>query len=88
MIEEFQGLVLNQKVNNFDKKIKNISREIEELKFKEPKLNYIECVVEVCESHDIDYESLKKVLSTNIKEKLEMEAMELNLLKYKNNTLV
>ena len=75
-------------MDEFEKKIKNISEEIEALKAKEPSLNYIECTVEICEKYDIEYESLKKVLSKNIKEKLEMDAAELNLLTYKPNTLL
>ena len=74
-------------MSDFDKKVKNLTEEIEKLKSQSPKLSYIECTVEVCEQFDIDYESIKKVLSKNIKEKIELEAMQLNLLKYKNNTL-
>lgn len=68
-------------------RVRNVSREIEKLKSKNPGLNYLECTVEVCERYNIEYESLKKILSKNIKEKMEIDAMELNLLKYKNNTL-
>lgn len=71
----------------FKDKVKNISEEIEALKAKEPSLNYIECTVEVCEKYDVEFESLKKVLSKNIKEKIEQDALELNLLTYKPNTL-
>jgi len=74
-------------MTDFDKKVKDLSREIEELKLKSPNLNYIECTVEICERHEIDYDSIKKVLSKNLQEKIELEAMELNLLTYKNNTL-
>ena len=72
----------------FEKKVKNLSEEIEALKAKEPSLNYIECTVEVCQKYDIDFDSLKKSLSKNIKEKIELDAMNLNLLAYKNNTLI
>ena len=68
-------------------RVRNISREIEKVKSKNPGLNYIECAVEVCERYNIEYESLRKNLSKNIKEKMEIDAMELNLLKYKNTTL-
>lgn len=68
-------------------RVRNVSREIEKLKSKNPGLNYLECTVEVCERYGIEYESLRKILSKNIKEKMEIDAMELNLLKYKNNTL-
>lgn len=74
--------------DEFEQKVKNISNEIEALKAKQPSLNYIECAVEICQKYDVDIESLKKVLSKNIKEKIEVDAMELNLLNYKNNTLL
>ena len=88
LIEEFQGQALNQIANDFDRKIKNITDEIEALKASDPNLTYIECTVEVCEKREMEYDSLKKVLSKNIKEKIEAEAMSLNLLNYKNNTLI
>ena len=74
-------------MSEFDKKVKDLTEEIEKLKAVSPRLSYIECTVEICEQFDVDYDSLKKVLSKNIKEKIELEAMELNLLTYKNNTL-
>ena len=86
-IEEFQGQALKMK-DEFEQKVKNISNEIETLKAKEPSLNYIDCTVEICQKYDVDIESLKKVLSKNIKEKIEVDAMNLNLLNYKNNTLL
>lgn len=74
-------------MTDFDKKVKSITEEIEALKAREPSLTYIECTVEVCEKYDIEYDSLKKVLSKSICEKIEMEASDLNLLTYKLNTL-
>jgi len=85
---EFQELDLSVMKDEFEKKVKNISDEIEALKAKEPALNYIECAVEICQKYDVDMDSLKKVLSKNIKEKIEMDAMNLNLLTYRNNTLL
>ena len=87
-IEEFQRPASSPMGEDFTKKVKNISDEIEALKAKEPSLNYIECTVEVCSKHDIDFDSLKKVLNKNIKEKIEMDASELNLLTYKPTTLL
>lgn len=69
------------------KRVKNISDEIEKLKKGSPELNYIECTVEVCERYSIEFESVKKVLPKVIKEKIEADAMELNMLKYKNPRL-
>jgi len=66
------------------KRIKNLSSEIENLKKTSPELNYIECTVEICEKFNIEFESVKKALPKVIKEKIELDAMELNMLKYKN----
>lgn len=82
-MEEF----ITEHKDTFEQKVKDVSREIEKLKLKDKNLNYIECTVMVCEKYDIEFESIKKVLSKNITEKIELEAMELNLLTYKNNTL-
>lgn len=73
--------------DTFEKKSKAISNEIEALKSKCSDLSYIECTLEVCKKFDLELDSIKKVLSKTIKEKIEVEAMELNLLAYKNNTL-
>ena len=69
------------------KKVKNISEEIETLKKRSPELNYIECTVEICERYGMEFESVKKALPKIIKEKIEADAMELNMLKYKTPRL-
>lgn len=74
-------------MNQFERRARTITEEIEKLKSREPALSYIECTADVCERYDIEFGTIKKVLSKNIQEKIEIEAMELNLLTYKNNTL-
>lgn len=69
------------------RRVKNISEEIENLKKHSPELNYIECTVEVCTRFNIEFDSVKKALPKVIKEKIEADAMELNMLKYKNPRL-
>ncbi|MCG7944858.1 MAG: late promoter transcription accessory protein [Candidatus Thiodiazotropha taylori] len=65
----------------------DISSQIENFKMQNPTVSYIECALEVCEQNDIEFESLKKALSKTLKEKIEFEANELNLLKIKRETL-
>ena len=65
----------------------DVVREIEKVK-SESGLNYIACVVEVSEKFNLDIEQLSDMLPKNIKEKIEADALELNLLTYKLNTLV
>tara|TARA_B100001094_G_scaffold240017_1_gene235562 strand:- start:546 stop:767 length:222 start_codon:yes stop_codon:yes gene_type:complete len=50
-------------------------------------MNYIDAVLAVCEDKRIDPEVMGKFLSKPIKEKLEMEARDLNLLKNKKPKL-
>lgn len=69
------------------KRIKNLAEEIEQLKKISPELNYIECTVEICERFSIEFESIKKILPKPIKEKIEADALVLNMLKYKANRI-
>jgi hypothetical protein len=44
-------------------------------------LNYIEAIISYCEENNIEFESVSKLISKPLKEKLKVEAMELNYLK-------
>ena len=44
-------------------------------------LNYIEAILSYCEENNIELESVSKLISKPLKEKLKVEAMELNYLK-------
>ena len=44
-------------------------------------MKYIDAIVHFCEENNVDIESVPKLLSKPLKEKLKYEAMELNLLK-------
>ena len=44
-------------------------------------LNYIEAIVSYCEENNIELDSVSKLISKPLKEKLKSEAMELNFLK-------
>jgi UDP-glucose 6-dehydrogenase len=44
------------------------------------KMTYMEAVLEVCEEHGIDPEDVRKFVSAPIQEKIEGEAMRLNLI--------
>lgn len=70
----------------FTLEFKDVSRLVEEYKVKH-RTSYIQSVVDVCVDNNIEFESLKKLLSKNIRDKIEVEASELNLLKYKIKTI-
>ena len=54
--------------------------EIEKLVKKE-KLNYIDAIVLYCEDNNIEIDSITKLISKPLKEKIKYEAQELNFLK-------
>ena len=49
------------------------------------KIPYMEAIVHVCEKNNIEPEDVKKFISPAIKDKVEVEAMDLNYLPKKNN---
>ena len=57
------------------------AQEIEKLVHTNQDMNYIDAVVYFCEQNNIDIESVPKLISKPLKEKIKYEAMELNFLK-------
>jgi len=47
----------------------------------------MDILIDYCVSNDIEIESVNKLLSTSLKDKIEAEAQDLNLLKVKANKL-
>ena len=59
----------------------SFAMEIEKIVSVEPDMDYIDAIVFFCESNGIEVESVSKIISKPLKEKLKCEAIELNLLK-------
>jgi hypothetical protein len=57
------------------------AQEIESLVQINEDMNYIDAIVHFCEQNGIDVESVPKLISKPLKEKIKYEAMELNFLK-------
>ena len=57
------------------------AQEIESLVNTGDGMSYIDAVVHFCDNNSIDVESVPKLISKPLKEKLKYEAMELNFLK-------
>ena len=57
------------------------AQEIESLVQKNIDMNYIDAIIYFCEQNNIDVESVPKLISKPLKEKIKYEAMELNFLK-------
>ena len=51
----------------------------------ELKIPYMDAIIKVCETNDIEIEDIRKFISPVIKDKLEAEAMDLNFLHKKNS---
>lgn len=57
------------------------SQEIEMVMKENDSMNYIDAICFYCEKNNIDLESVPKLLSKPLKEKIKRDAMELNFLK-------
>ena len=57
------------------------AQEIESLVIKNADMNYIDAIIFFCEQNSIELESVPKLISKPLKEKIKYEAMELNFLK-------
>jgi hypothetical protein len=74
--------------NELEKAIENkffcptkFAQQIEELVQINIEMNYIDAIVYFCEQNSIDLESVPKLISKPLKDKIKFEAMELNFLK-------
>ena len=57
------------------------AQEIEDLVQVNVEMNYIDAIVHFCEKNSLDVESIPKLISKPLKEKIKYEATELNFLK-------
>ena len=80
--------ILGQMENELEKVLESkffcpsrFAQEIEKLVHSEEKMSYIEAIVHFCEINKIDLESVPKLISKPLKEKIKYEATELNFLK-------
>lgn len=54
---------------------------IEDIVKNNPEMNYIDAIVYYCEQHNLDIESITKLISKPLKDKLRCDATNLNYLK-------
>jgi len=80
--------ILGKMENELEKAFENkffcpsrFAQEIEALVQTHGDMNYIDAIVYFCEQNGIDVESVPKLISKPLKEKIKYEAMELNFLK-------
>ena len=57
------------------------AQEIETLVLENKDMNYIDAIVHFCDKNSIDVESVPKLISKPLKEKIKCDALELNFMK-------
>lgn len=78
--------------SNFDQELEKVleekffcpsrfAQEVEKVVKNNEDMNYIDAIIYFCEENKIDLESVPKLISKPLKEKIKYEAMELNFLK-------
>jgi len=76
--------IKNELTSEFDKKFmcsERFAKEIENIVQTSDDLDYISAIVYYCEKNSIDVESVSKLITKPLKEKVKWNAMELNFLK-------
>lgn len=71
---------LTQELNNKFMCSQKFSQEIEQI-VKVSRMNYIDAIISYCEENSIEIETVTKLISKPLKEKLKHDATELNFLK-------
>jgi hypothetical protein len=57
------------------------SQDVEKLVLNNNDMNYIDAVIHYCETNEIEIESVSKLISKPLKEKLKFDAQQLNFMK-------
>ena len=57
------------------------SQEVEKIALHNPDMNYIDSVIHYCEVNEIEVDTINKLISKPLKEKLRHDAQELNFMK-------
>ena len=60
---------------------KKFAEEIESIVYENKEMKYLDAIIFFCEKNNLDVDSIPKLLSKPLKEKLKAEAIDLNLLK-------
>jgi len=71
---------INEELNKKFISKEKFAEDIEALVLKS-KMNYIDAIVEYCEMNSIEVDTVNKLISKPLKEKIKCDAMELNFLK-------
>ena len=76
-----EGKKLDQLIENKFYCAKRFTEAIENIALENKGMSYVDAIVHFCEKNNLAVESVPKLITKPLKEKLKCEAMELNLLK-------
>ena len=76
-----EGKNLEELIENKFYCARKFTEEIENIAQQNKDMSYVDAIVFFCEKNNLDVESVPKLITKPLKEKLKCEAMELNLLK-------
>ena len=76
-----EGKNLDELIENKFYCAKRFTEAIENIAVENKGMSYVDAIVHFCEKNNLDVESVPKLITKPLKEKLKCEAMELNLLK-------
>lgn len=78
---------LMEEENDITKHLNKVSfsEEIERIMKEEKKESYLSAIVEFCNVHGLDFSDITKYISVPLKQKIELEAAELGLMKKGSN---
>ena len=76
-----EGKNLEELIENKFYCARKFTEEIEKIDQQNKDMSYVDAIVHFCEKNNLDVESVPKLITKPLKEKLKGEAMELNLLK-------
>mgnify|MGYP001171649031 FL=1 len=76
-----EGKNLEELIENKFYCARKFTEEIEKIAQQNKDMSYVDAIVHFCEKNNLDVESVPKLITKPLKEKLKGEAMELNLLK-------
>ena len=76
-----EGKKLDELIENKFYCAKRFTEAIENIAVENKGMSYVDAIVHFCEKNNLDVESVPKLITKPLKEKLKGEAMELNLLK-------
>ena len=71
-IKRKENIMSNYKAANFCREIESLKNRLQ--------LSYIDSIIHFCTSHEVEIEDVTKLINKPLKEKLEVEARELNFL--------